>query len=262
MNNPLGVSKTCSECDGVFFKKSSESKVYWTEKKFCSADCSNKNRIGAHFSPNSQFKKGRVISEEERKKLLGHEPWNKGISVHLSSKSEFKKGNKINLGRKRLDVGEKSGCWKPKIERPCAYCQKILKLSLFQIKNRDKNFCNRECWALGTRGLGSPVYKGEQAVSRLRGRIACMPEYKEWHAAVMKRDGYRCTQCNCVQSKDNPLEVDHIKRFLFIANENRIITPEDARNCKELWDVKNGRILCRACHRISDTYGTKGTKRK
>jgi len=73
-----------------------------------------------------------------------------------------------------------------------------------------------------------------------------------------KRDNYVCVLCK--SRKD--LEVDHIKRYLNIVNENNIKTTEDARNCKELWDISNGRTLCRECHRKTDTYGTKGTRKQ
>ncbi len=72
---------------------------------------------GKHYSPRTEFKKGRVpwnkgvvgvikfgrqikyFSEESRQKIrlahLGKSPWNKGTKgLHLSPKSEFKKGRK------------------------------------------------------------------------------------------------------------------------------------------------------------------------
>ncbi len=215
--------------------------------KYCSKECSLKNTAvqSQNFDRESLYKRRKV--------------WNRGKKgIHLSPTSEFQEGHQINLGRIREDVGEKSGCWVEPITTKCAQCLKPLKLKPNQIKRRKRNFCDRTCWALGTRGNSSPVYKGEKAVSRLRGRIACMPEYRTWHAAVMKRDKYKCVKCKTVHTRNTPLEVDHIKRFLFIANEYKILTPEDARNCAELWDTKNGQTVCRPCHRALLTYGTKG----
>lgn len=250
--------KKCLECGVEFCKKENNSKRYWESKKFCSVDCSNKNRKGKHFSPQSEFKKGRTISEEERQKHLGHTAWNKGISVRLSPKSEFKKGNSVNIGRVRLDVGRNSKCWVEPITVKCSHCSNPIELKPNQIKNRKRFFCNRECWALGTRGLGSPVFKGEKAVSIFRNRVSQLPEYQEWRRVILKRDNYKCTITGCTQTRKIPLEVDHIKRFLFIVIENNLETVEDARNCKELWDTSNGRVVCRVCHRTLDTYGTKG----
>ena len=220
-------------------------------KKYCSLECSLKNT---------------AVQKQEYDKYemyKNRSVWNRGMKgIHLSPDTEFKKGHQMNLGRERPDrKGENNNKWVEKIERSCSYCRKELSLTPYQVKNRTRNFCNRECWALGTRGLGSPVYKGEEAVSRLRNRIAQMPEYRAWHAEIMKRDGYQCVLCGAKESKETPLEVDHIKRFLHIAQENAINTPEDARNCVELWDVANGRTICRPCHRALDTYGTKGLRK-
>jgi len=39
------------------------------------------------------------------------------------------------------------------------------------------------------------------------------------------------------------------------ANERAITTVEEALNCPELWDLSNGRTLCKPCHRKTDTWG-------
>ncbi len=218
-------------------------------KKYCSYECSLKN-TSVHVLGNSYSLP------------KGHIPWNKNKKgIHLSPESQFKKGNRINAGRIREDIGEKSGCWVKPLIRYCAQCNAKLLLKPNQIRKHKRHFCNRTCWALGTRDNGSPVYKGERAVSRLRNRVAQLPEYRQWHAAVLKRDNYKCVICKTVHKKRHPLEVDHIKRFLFIVNENKIITPEDARSCKELWDTKNGQTVCKPCHRTLLTYGTNGLRK-
>lgn len=46
------------------------------------------------------------------------------------------------------------------------------------------------------------------------------------------------------------LEADHCpKSFSEIFRENKIQSLEDALNCEELWDINNGRTLCKNCHR-------------
>ncbi len=225
----------CLECGDLISKRGA--------KKYCSRECCLKN---------TSIQK----QSFDENKLKGHIPWNKGSKGIMKSNSgSFQKGTQINLGRVRLDMrGENNLKWKPKIEKECSFCKKILFLQPNEIRNR--NFCNRSCWALGTRGKESPVYKGEEAVGRYRNRVAELPEYKEWHAIILKRDNYKCVLC---ESKER-LEVDHKKRFLFIVNENNLKTVEDARNCKELWDTDNGRTVCHSCHLTTDTYGTKGLK--
>ncbi len=222
-----------------------KSKKFWAKSKYCSQPCSIKNT--------------QVQKQNFDRSAYSHDAWNKGIKgLHFSPKTQFKKGNSINVGRVRLDMqGKNNPKWTESVIRNCTHCLIEMSLKPWQLKNRKRFFCNRICWAFGTRGNGSPVYKGEKAVSRLRNRVAYLPEYRQWHAHVLKRDGYQCVLCG---SKKN-LEVDHIKRFLYIANEYELRTPEDARACKELWDTNNGRTLCNPCHRASDTYGTKGTKK-
>lgn len=176
--------------------------------------------------------------------------------LHLSPETEFKKGQKgFWEGKKRLDIRGR----KKIVKVNCSQCLKELILQPNQVRHR--NFCNRSCWVLGTRGKGSPVFKGEKAIARFRGRVAQLPEYRIWHAEVMRLGKYRCFKCAAKHSKQTPLEVDHIKRFYSIVIENNILTIEDARNCKELYDVSNGRIVCRPCHRTLPTYGTKGLKK-
>lgn len=235
------------ECGVEFCKKTTTSQKKWATAKYCSQPCSIKNTSVKVLGVMKSFENG-------------HTPWNKdkkGLQSYMNI-SGLKLGSIALKGKPRLDMqGSNNFKWVEPIKTNCEYCNKELSLKPNQLRNRTRNFCNRQCWALGTRGKGSPVYKGEQAVSRLRGRIASMPEYREWHATILKRDNYKCILCE--SRKD--LEVDHIKRFLFIANEYSIITLEDARDCAELWDTKNGRTLCKVCHRTTDTYGTNGLRK-
>lgn len=241
------LSKKCLVCDNNFCKKDTESRAYWETKRFCSNKCS------------------RTVTDITKQKNFGLKPdawtpWNKGVSVRLSPKSEFKKGDT------NLNKGKKMPHWKwmskPKIEKECAYCKMVLSLSQNQVRTR--NFCNRQCWALGTRGMGSPVFLGEKATKPLRQRIMAMDEYRGWRAKILNRDNWTCTQCGFRNNGKvrKEMHVDHIEQYRTIVIRNAIKTLEDARNCSELWDLKNGRTLCRDCHRASDTYGTKGIKYK
>lgn len=231
MKNVTELSKKCLVCGDIFYRINKRKPLsHWLKRKYCSRVCSNKKgawnkgTIGL-IKPNSgSFKKGIV-------------PWTKGKKLPQFS-------------------GVNNPSWKLKISKTCDYCQEEIILPPWRIRTK-KFFCNRVCWALGTRGKGSPVFKGEEAVANIRSRIDQLPEYRSWHATILRRDNYLCIQCGARKN----LEVDHIKRFLHIVQENKIKTPDDARNCKELWDINNGRTLCKEYHRKTDTYGTKGTKK-
>jgi len=218
-------------------------------KKYCSRECCLKNTAIGIKNKRFSIEKNTI-------------PWNKGIKYSPELKSRLNvDGLKLGIGywkgKERLNL---RGDRLRHVIRNCMFCSNEMKLAPWQVRD-NKKFCSPKCYQAWHRGDNSPVYKGDKAVSRLRNRIAQLPEYREWHATIMKRDGYKCTLCGCVHSKERPLEVDHIKRFLTIAQENSIFTPDDARNCKELWDISNGRTICRICHRTLDTYGTKGLKK-
>lgn len=248
---PLSETKKCLVCGDVFCKKPNESKRFWATRKYCSRTCSLAiTAISLQDHSRNPARLGQIT------------PWNKGLSVRLSPKSEFKKGRRNPFrGKQMLQVaGERNGNWKPPIKTHCSHCKTDLLLKPWQTTRAKRNFCNRQCWALGTRGVGSPVFLGDRATKPFRQRVMAMDEYKAWRKAVLTRDNWRCQLCSHRNRKDKPrrnMDVDHIKRYVTIVRENKIKTIEDARNCTELWDSNNGRTLCRECHRTSDTYGNK-----
>jgi len=211
------MEKKCLFCGNTFYKKPKETHSYWIGKKFCQKICHDKFRTGKTVTNNPGcFKKGIT-------------PWSKGKKF-----PEFS--------------GEKNPMWKPKTPAHCSHCKKELLLSPYQIRAR--NFCNRSCWALGTRGKGSPVFKGDKATKDLRNRIMHLPEYKYWRIGVFIRDNHKCVLCGSSQQ----LEADHIKPFALIRVRNKVTNTEEARACQEFWDKSNGRTLCKRCHRKTDTY--------
>lgn len=238
--NTLIPTKKCQSCGSIFTKKQNESRKYWVTKLFCSKPCA------APFTLVHGRKKGRVMTEDHKRKL------SLALTGRSGNSGSFKKGQVgTNVGKKFPQLmGEKNVAWKPPIETPCAQCGKILLLKPWQLKNRKRSFCDKACWAKGTRGTGSPVFKGDQAKNRLRQRVMQLPEYVAWRKAVFARDSYRCVWC---LSKEK-LQADHIQSYAEIVEANSITTPDEARNCSALWEVSNGRTLCLRCHHTTDTY--------
>ena len=77
-------------------------------------------------------------------------------------------------------------------------------------------------------------------------------KYRQWRTNVFKRDGFLCILCG----KKGYVEADHYPiRFIEIIRKHEIKTLEQAIKCKELWDINNGRTLCKKCHLVN-------TKRK
>lgn len=70
-------------------------------------------------------------------------------------------------------------------------------------------------------------------------KIKNSPEYKLWRETIFKRDNYTCQLCG----KRGGLNADHIKP--------KCLFPE------LIFDINNGRTLCKDCHKKTDTYALK-----
>lgn len=92
---------------------------------------------------------------------------------------------------------------------------------------------------IATRRKMRGPYNGNwrNGASRKNDLIRKSVEYLDWKAQVFVRDGRQCVLCGSTQE----IEADHIKPFS--------VYPELR------FDVANGRTLCHACHRHTDTYG-------
>jgi phage shock protein C len=79
----------------------------------------------------------------------------------------------------------------------------------------------------------------------LRIEIEKMPIYKNWQKEVFKKYGRICQACGV---KEN-LEIHHRQSMYSIIKINNIDTTYKAINCKELWNIENGIVLCIKCHK-------------
>jgi hypothetical protein len=101
-------------------------------------------------------------------------------------------------------------------------------------------------------GSKSPNWRG--GTTALTQLIRTSSKYILWRKSCFERDNYTCQMCNV---KGGYLEVDHIKSFRTILLEYNVKTITDAHNTHILWDIDNGRTLCKPCHKNTDTYGNK-----
>lgn len=98
-------------------------------------------------------------------------------------------------------------------------------------------------------------------------------KFKKWRKKCLERDSFCCQNPLC-DNEVKELQVDHIKPFAVILQENMIdISFIDQNNieestkllwvkidnCEKLWDINNGRTLCVKCHKETPTY-LNGTK--
>ena len=178
----------------------------------------------------NQFAKGNQPNETSFKR--GMTPWNKGRKLSAESRKKmsdarkkfYSNGGKHPLlGKKRPDItGEKNPNW-------------------------NKFGKTHPKW---TDAKKRPFYKS----------IRQLFKYVEWRKSVFRRDNFTCVLCGIGKIY---IEADHYpKRFIDIVRDNSIQSIENAIDCAELWDVSNGRTLCRSCHCKTDTWGrTKGLKK-
>lgn len=120
--------------------------------------------------------------------------------------------------------------------KKCKHCDKQLNYS-------HKIFCDRKCFSLGNRGEKNPLYTGSKKTERqiLHSRI----EYKTWRKQVFERDNYTCQSCFV---HNGYLEAHHIIPYCL--------------DKSKVFDINNGKTLCRPCHIKTDTWGMKGKKHK
>lgn len=109
------------------------------------------------------------------------------------------------------------------------------------------NLCTghtKSCGCLKLENKGEAHYNWSGGVTSDNEKIRKSPDYKLWRTAVFQRDDYTCQMCG---QRGGKLNADHIKPFS---------THPDLR-----LEVDNGRTLCTACHRGTDTYGKKAKQR-
>jgi len=93
-----------------------------------------------------------------------------------------------------------------------------------------------------------------KATTKINEQIRSHFKYRLWRSDVFQRDSYTCQECGILRIG---IEADHIKKLASIIEEYKLKTLEEALNCEELWNINNGRTLCRPCHSKTPTYGNK-----
>lgn len=98
---------------------------------------------------------------------------------------------------------------------------------------------------------GEKHWNWKGGVSKIADLIRTSFAYSLWRKAVFDRDEYKCQTCPQVGGR---LSADHIIPFSYLLRKHKIKTIEDSLNCKDLWDINNGRTLCWSCHQLTPTF--------
>lgn len=104
-------------------------------------------------------------------------------------------------------------------------------------------------------GENNHFWKGGK--TQLSSQIRNSVEYKFWRKQIFERDDYTCQNCGRRNKKGDKvmIEADHIYPFYKILDDFEITSIEESISCEKLWNIDNGRTLCRECHKKTDSYG-------
>jgi len=116
-----------------------------------------------------------------------------------------------------------------------------------KVSEKNKLYWKSHPEELVLRGLktrGDKHYNWKGGISALQIVIRTSAHNLNWIKRIMKRDDYECQCCKSIKK----LEVHHKIGLAKLLKDNNIKTLDDARDCKELWNINNGIVLCKKCH--------------
>ncbi|MEK7111863.1 MAG: NUMOD3 domain-containing DNA-binding protein, partial [Patescibacteria group bacterium] len=203
-------------------------------------------------------------------------PWNRDGTI--PSHAGFQKGNKLWMSKKNFKHTEESKK-KIRIARARQVITEEHKRAISRkLKGRKPkhsaagwNKGKSAWWSIGKprteetkkkigdaqRGALNHAWRG--GISPLRVKIMNHPFYRKWQLDIMARDNFTCV----LDGKIGKLAVDHFPiSFSLILRRNNIKNLNDALDCKGLWDISNGRTLCKPCHLETPNYGGRARKEK
>ena len=97
--------------------------------------------------------------------------------------------------------------------------------------------------ARGEKTRSENHYRWKGGTARLNASIRRLTENRKWMDGVRARDG-KCTKCGSLKN----LEAHHIVELADLVERHGITNRDAARSCPDLWDLTNGKTLCRRCH--------------
>jgi len=176
------------------------------------------------------------------KSLIGKKPWNKG-KPHLGKEKHplWGKHHSHETIKKMSDAKKRLYESGRKVWNYGRHHSEVTKEKIRKARANQKNIL---------RGENHYFWKG--GISPLKKRIRNSFKYRKWKKKIFQTDNYLCQNCKI---EGRSLEADHIKPMAKILEQNNIKTFEEAMNCEELWNINNGRTLCRDCHLNTDTWG-------
>lgn len=195
--------------------------------------------------------KGKKLSTEHKRKLsishIGQTAWNKNKKMS----NEFRK--KVSLAVKGRKMSPETKLKISKSNRgkifSLSHRLNLSKSSIGKVISIDHR--EKISRTLKGRNIGkdNPFWKG--GITKISIKVRNMKEYENWRKETFKRDKYTCQICRRVGVF---LNADHYPvMFSEIMKNDNIKTISQARKNNRLWDIDNGRTLCKECH-LSVTF--------
>lgn len=227
-----GMQRNCKNCNTIITKKVNCSLKTWESTvRFCSRACHDIYRQGKKSA---------------------------------SPQTTFKKGHKTVIGYVRR--GAENNKWKGgQIEKACLICSKNFRVDRYRANAKT---CSIECSKLYRKSEEFRLHLSEIQRSKISEEMKVVHDiltqfissvrksarYGIWRERIFKRDNFTCQLCG---KRGGKLQADHIEAVSVIIVKNKIKTYEEAMACSELWNLANGRTLCRPCHYKTPTFGSK-----
>mgnify|MGYP001592561843 CR=1 FL=1 len=200
--------------------------------------------------------RGYKHTEEAKRKI-----WNKGIKTGLVPRSAFKKGHVASWinSENYKDICKKISVAKTGKKNPKTAEKLKGRKASVETRQRQSEARKGKKWTENQRtaiipkllrGEAHPGWRG--GITPINFEIRNSIQYRCWRADVFERDSFTCQECG---ERGGKLNADHINPFSGIIKKYDIKTFKEAKKCKELWDINNGRTLCVLCHRRTKTYG-------
>lgn len=176
------------------------------------------------------------------------------ISISSKGKNTWSKGRKVSDEiRKRMSVNN-ARYWTGKKRPPISeYHKQRITETLTGSKRTEETKAKMRA-SSRTRGLFGLEHPCWVDVKRhpIHKSIRDTFKYRQWRTDIFKRDNYTCVLCNV---NNCYIEADHYPvRFIDIIKEFNVNTIDESFNCEKLWDLTNGRTLCKKCHH-KHTFG-------
>lgn len=106
-------------------------------------------------------------------------------------------------------------------------------------------------WNYGKYGSQHSRYVESKKTS-LRKAVRQSKKYRDYKCEILRINNFQCAMC---KKGSVYLELDHYPLgFAELFEKNNITTIEKALSCGDLWDLKNGRVLCQSCHEKTDNF--------